>query len=43
MCLPAFAAFGDTPVYLGMESRGLVEYTGSIPYAPLLANPRNPC
>ncbi|RCV28974.1 hypothetical protein SETIT_5G446100v2 [Setaria italica] len=42
LCLPAFAAFGGTPVYLGTESRGLVEYTGSIPYAPLLANPRNP-
>nr|TKW18849.1 hypothetical protein SEVIR_5G458700v2 [Setaria viridis] len=37
MCLPAFAAFGDTPVYLGTESRGLVEYTGSIPghYIPV--------
>jgi hypothetical protein len=42
LCLPGFAAFGDTPVYLGTESRGLVEYTASIPHAPLLANPRNP-
>ncbi|KAL6616666.1 hypothetical protein ACP70R_038936 [Stipagrostis hirtigluma subsp. patula] len=42
LCLPAFAAFGDTPVYLGTELRGLVEYTGSIPTTPLLANPKNP-
>ncbi|KAF0926844.1 hypothetical protein E2562_027428 [Oryza meyeriana var. granulata] len=42
LCLPRFAAFGDTPVYLGMEGRGFVNYTEVIPYTPLLTNPRNP-
>uniref|UniRef100_A0A0E0JTE9 Peptidase A1 domain-containing protein n=1 Tax=Oryza punctata TaxID=4537 RepID=A0A0E0JTE9_ORYPU len=42
LCLSGFAAFGDTPVYIGMEGRGLVNYTEILPYTPLLTNPRNP-
>lgn len=42
LCLPAFAAFGNTPVYLATpDPRGLIDYTSSIPYTPLLTNPRN--
>ncbi|KAF7025867.1 hypothetical protein CFC21_038019 [Triticum aestivum] len=41
LCLPAFATFGDTPVYLPTPERGFIDYTTSIPYTPLLTNPAN--
>ncbi|KAL5220470.1 hypothetical protein ABZP36_025183 [Zizania latifolia] len=44
LCLPGFAAFGDTPVYIGSYNAAhfeLIEYRSSLPYTPLLANPRN--
>ncbi|XP_062208734.1 chitinase CLP-like [Phragmites australis] len=42
LCLPGFATFGNTSVYLGEAGFRLVDYTGIIPYTPLLQNPRNP-
>ncbi|KAG8044642.1 hypothetical protein GUJ93_ZPchr0159g29106 [Zizania palustris] len=42
LCLPAFATFGDTPVYLWTPSpNGPVDYTKIIRHTPLLTNPRN--
>uniref|UniRef100_A0ACD5XGL0 Uncharacterized protein n=1 Tax=Avena sativa TaxID=4498 RepID=A0ACD5XGL0_AVESA len=39
LCLPVFATFGDTPVYMPLPSSpGLVDYRTNIPYTPLLSN-----
>lgn len=41
LCLPFFATFGDTPVFLSTpDPRGFIDYTAptSIPYTPLLTN-----
>jgi hypothetical protein len=50
LCLPVFATFGDTPVYLSTpKPPGFMDYTASPggrvppdPYTPLLTNPANP-
>uniref|UniRef100_A0A0D3EYF9 Peptidase A1 domain-containing protein n=2 Tax=Oryza TaxID=4527 RepID=A0A0D3EYF9_9ORYZ len=42
LCMSQFVAFGDAPVYLGMEGRGFVDYREILPYTPLLTNPRIP-
>ncbi|XP_040375827.1 chitinase CLP-like [Oryza brachyantha] len=42
LCLPGFAAFGDTPVYISREGASLVNYTDAFPYTPILTNPRSP-
>uniref|UniRef100_J3L7P1 Xylanase inhibitor C-terminal domain-containing protein n=1 Tax=Oryza brachyantha TaxID=4533 RepID=J3L7P1_ORYBR len=41
LCLPGFASFGDTPVYIGIQDRGFLNYTDAIPYTPILTNPRS--
>lgn len=50
LCLPVFATFGNTPVYLSTpDPRGFIDYTASPrgrvppdPYTPLLTNRANP-
>ncbi|KAL5228584.1 hypothetical protein ABZP36_016849 [Zizania latifolia] len=48
VCFPEFVAIGDThEVYMGLdqgtwEGQRFVDYTRTIPYTPLLTNPRNP-
>jgi hypothetical protein len=42
LCLPDFATFGDTPVYLSVpDPRIYIDYTTTIPYTPLVTNPAN--
>ncbi|XP_051228066.1 chitinase CLP-like [Lolium perenne] len=42
LCLPDFAIFGDTPVYLSVpDPRIYIDYTTTIPYTPLVTNPAN--
>uniref|UniRef100_J3L7N9 Xylanase inhibitor C-terminal domain-containing protein n=1 Tax=Oryza brachyantha TaxID=4533 RepID=J3L7N9_ORYBR len=43
LCLPVFAAFGDTPVYLpNYNPSGPFDYTKRIQQTPFLTNPRTP-
>jgi hypothetical protein len=42
LCMPGFAAFGNTSLYLGELGYHLVDYKGAIQYTPILASPRNP-
>uniref|UniRef100_A0A0D9VA19 Peptidase A1 domain-containing protein n=1 Tax=Leersia perrieri TaxID=77586 RepID=A0A0D9VA19_9ORYZ len=42
LCMSQFVVFGEMPVGLGMEGRGFVDYRDTLPYTPILTNPRNP-
>uniref|UniRef100_A0A0D9VA17 Peptidase A1 domain-containing protein n=1 Tax=Leersia perrieri TaxID=77586 RepID=A0A0D9VA17_9ORYZ len=42
LCMPGFATFGDTPVYMATPNpNGPFDFTKLIPYTPFLTNPRS--